>query len=181
MKEQTLSSKTIYSGKIINLRLEEVLLADGKTSTREIVEHPGAVAIIPVFANNDILLVRQYRKPVEQILYELPAGKLGKDEDPLACAQRELLEETGYSAREVTKIFDFYTTPGFSNEIMHIFLAQGLSSGSQNLDGDEFIQVERMPLNKLLAMVKNGEIKDAKTIIGILYLAKQKNGDLHDK
>lgn len=170
MLEKTLSSQLIYQGKIINLRLDEVVLPNGKKSTREIVEHPGAVAVVPLTDNGEVFMVKQFRKAVDKVLYEIPAGKLEKGEDPYRCAQRELLEETGLVAEELLKLGEFFTTPGFSNEVMYLFLARGLKTDRQNLDGDEFIEIEKIPLDKLVDMIKSGQILDAKTIIGLLWL-----------
>ncbi|WP_423055318.1 NUDIX hydrolase [Zhaonella formicivorans] len=173
MEEQTIHSKTVFRGKVVSLRLEEVQLPDGRTTTREIVEHPGAVAVIPLLNSGEIAMVKQYRKPVGKVLYELPAGKLERGEEPLNCARRELLEETGLTASQITKLLEFYTTPGFSDEVMHLYLATGLEQGEQRLDSDEFLQLERFPLATLLKMVREGQIQDAKTIIGLLWLANK--------
>lgn len=173
MREKTLASQTIYQGKIVTLRIDEVGLPNGKRSTREIVEHPGAVAVVPLLDSGEVVMVKQFRKPVERLLYEIPAGKLEKGENPLLCAQRELLEETGLEAKKWIKLCQFYTTPGFSNEIMHLFLARELVVGPSNLEDDEFLEVERIPLEKLANMLKEGKIQDAKTIIGLLWLLGQ--------
>lgn len=166
--EATVNTQYIFSGKILKLRLDEVELPDGKYSTREIVEHPGAVAIIPIDEDKNVIMVRQYRKPVEEVLLEIPAGKLEANEDVHTCAQRELLEETGYKAEKMIHIMEFYTTPGFSNEKMSLFLALGLEAAESKADEDEFIKREKIPLDKAIEMIKNGEIKDAKTIVGLL-------------
>ncbi|MCF6096705.1 NUDIX hydrolase [Thermovorax subterraneus] len=166
--EATINTKYIFSGKILKLRLDEVKLPDGKFSTREIVEHPGAVAIVPIDEDKNVIMVRQYRKPVEEMLLEIPAGKLEVNEDVKICAQRELLEETGYKAKKLIHIMDFYTTPGFSNEKMSLFLAFGLEEAESKADEDEFIKKEKIPIEKAMDMVKNGEIKDAKTMVGLL-------------
>lgn len=176
--ETTINTKQIFSGKILKLRLDEVKLPNGKHSTREIVEHPGAVAIVPLDDDRNVIMVRQYRKPVEEVLLEIPAGKLEKNEDINLCAQRELLEETGYKAKNLIHIMDFYTSPGFSNEKMALFIAAGLEESVGRPDEDEIIKKERIPLEKALDMVKNGEIKDAKTIVGLLVSQFYFQGDL---
>lgn len=167
--EKTISSQRIYEGTIIKLRVDQVGLPDGKMAKREIVEHPGAVAIVALTVDRELVMVRQYRKPVEKELLEIPAGKLNKGEDPCKCAQRELIEETGYQAGQMQLINRYYTTPGFSDEVMHFFLATDLQECQQAPDEDEFIEVERVPLLKAQELVDAGQIEDAKTIIGVLF------------
>lgn len=168
--EKTLSSRKIFSGKVLDLRVDEVLLPNGKKSTREIVEHNGAVAIIAINENNEVVMVKQYRKPIESAILEIPAGKMESGEDAETTAQRELMEEVGYCAGNMIHLLDFYTTPGFSNEKMHIFLATELKSKKRPADDDENIQITTMPLEEALKKAYNGEIKDAKTIIGLLVV-----------
>jgi len=176
MEEITKSSQTIFKGKIINLRIDEVILPNGKISTREVVEHPGAVVIIPCLKDK-IVVLRQYRKPVEEVLFELPAGKIEQGEDPLKSAARELFEETGYQAEKLIKLTTFYTSPGFSNEIMHLFLAQELHMEHQQLDQDEFLEVGLYSLDELISMILENKIKDAKTIVGLFWLKMFKAGE----
>lgn len=166
--ENTISSRLIYSGKILTLRLDEVKLPNGKTSTREIVEHPGAVAIVALNEKNEVLMVRQFRKPVEEELLELPAGKLEKGEQPEICAQRELMEETGFFARSLRYITAFYTSPGFSSERMYLYLARDLENNTKLADEDEFIDLKIIPLEQAVRKIYDGEIRDAKTISGLL-------------
>lgn len=166
--EKTLKSKKIYEGKMIDLRVDTVELPGAKHATREIVEHPGAVAIIPITEEGKIIMIKQFRKPVNEVLLELPAGKLDKNEDPLLCAARELKEETGYEAENIKFLFEFYTSPGFSNEIMYLYVATHLTAGEAVPDEGEYIEMESHTLEKLLYMVHKGEIKDSKTIIGIM-------------
>lgn len=166
--ETTLNSKTVFSGRILNLRIEEVRLPNGKTSTREIVDHPGAVAVVAMNEKKEVLMVRQFRKPVESVLLEIPAGKLEKGEDKEECAQRELMEETGFFARDLRHLTDFYTSPGFSSEIMHLFLARDLESKPKEADEDEYIQMEEVPFEEAIEKVYTGQIRDAKTIVGLL-------------
>ncbi|MTI48177.1 NUDIX hydrolase [Sporosalibacterium faouarense] len=169
-EEKTMKSEKIYEGRIINLRLDTVELPDKKYTKREIVEHPGAVAIIPVTEDNEVVLVKQYRKAVESELLEIPAGKVEIGENPVTCAVRELKEETGYSAKEIQFLFEFYTSPGFSNEKLHLFLAKGLSEGEAEPENDEYIEVCKIKLESLVEMINNGELLDSKTVVGVLTL-----------
>jgi len=166
--EKTIKSEMIFKGRIINLRLDTVHLPNGAQSTREIVEHPGGVGIIPINEKNEVLMVRQFRKPVEDICLEIPAGKLNYGEDPYACGLRELEEETGYKAKKVESLGSFYSTPGFSNEVLYLYMATGLYKGELKPDEDEFVEVEAIPLETLYEMVMKGDIRDAKSIIAIL-------------
>ncbi len=172
--ERTLDSKEIYKGRVINLKVDTVELAGGNISTREIVEHPGAVCIIPVKKDGKIVFVSQYRKPVEKTLIELPAGKLEDGEDPETCAVRELEEETGYSAGKIEYLFSFYTSPGFSNEILHLFMATYLTPGEANPDEDEKVEVMELDIDKAVKMIAEGSIRDSKTIIGVLALLNRR-------
>ena len=167
-KELLISSKKIYQGRIINLRVDEVSLPDGKTTSREVVEHAGAVAVVPVNEKGELLLVRQYRYAAGKTLLEIPAGKLEPEEDCFSCAERELLEETGYEAGNLRRLISFYSTPGFTNEQIHLYLATDLTLKKQNLDEDEFIDVEAVSLKQALKMALSGEICDAKSVAGIL-------------
>lgn len=169
MMEKTISSKRIHEGKIINLRVDEVLLPNNKTSTREIIEHNGAVAMIAVNEKKQLLMVKQYRKAVEKVLIEIPAGKLELNENPEECAIRELIEETGYKPNRITKMLDISTSPGFCTEIIHIYLAEDLEDAYLQCDDDEFIEVIKINIDEAVAMIKNGEITDSKTIVGLLY------------
>ncbi|MCL6610034.1 MAG: NUDIX hydrolase [Peptococcaceae bacterium] len=171
--EKKLSSETVYRGKIINLRVDRVELPNGLSTEREVVEHGGAVAVVPVDENNEVIMVSQYRHPAGKVLLEVPAGRLEEGEDPAACAARELREETGYEAREMRLLFSFYTTPGFTNEVICLYLARGLVYRGGSPDEDEFIRLRRVPLEKALEMVCRGEICDAKSIIGILAAGRE--------
>ncbi|HOC09917.1 MAG TPA: NUDIX hydrolase [Bacillota bacterium] len=168
--EKTLESKRVYEGRIINLRLDSVSLENGNTAMREVVEHPGAVGIVALKENGDIVMVKQYRKAVEQVLLELPAGKLEQGENPLDCAARELTEETGYTAGDLRYLVSFYTSPGFSNEVMHMFLATDLKEGKNDPDDDEMVETVEISRDRAMDMILKGEIKDGKTIAGILLL-----------
>ncbi|MGB9729786.1 MAG: NUDIX hydrolase [Thermoprotei archaeon] len=172
-KEHVVSSRIIYKGKVINLRLDEIISENGFGYIKEIVEHPGAVAILAFLDDNTILMVKQYRRAVDKILLELPAGTLKIGETPEQCAARELEEETGYKARKIEKLGAFYLAPGYSNEILHVFIAKELEKSQQKLEIDEDIRVEKIGIKELLTMINNGEIKDAKTIASIfLFLNK---------
>ena len=146
------SSKTIFEGKIVKVRVDTVELPNGKESTRECIEHPGAVAVIAQDNQNRICLVRQYRYPVSQQLLEIPAGKLSPGEDPLECARRELLEETGIVAKSWEKLYCYYSTPGFTDEIMHLYLATDLTRGASQPDEDEFLEARMIFTRRLLKM-----------------------------
>ncbi len=160
-----------YSGKIIDLTVDHIVYPSGNETIREIIEHPGGAVALCVFENNDILLVKQYRHPFGKEVIELPAGKLDKNEDPLVCAQRELREETGYGAKQWTKLTSMLATPGFCNEILHIYLAQDIflhESGNALEEGEVSIQVIRIQMSEAIAMIDREEIIDGKTIAGIL-------------
>lgn len=166
--EQLISSKIIYQGKILNLKVDTVKLSNGSEASREVVEHSGAVAIVALTEQDEVLLVRQYRHAVGRVMLEIPAGKLEPGEQPEKCALRELSEETGYQARDLQLFFRFFSTPGFATEEMYLYLARGLTCQEQHPDDDEFIEIIRVPLQEVNKMIWRGEICDAKTIIGIL-------------
>jgi len=168
-KEETISSREIFKGRIIQLKVDTVRLPNARESTREIVEHAGAVAIIALDEEEHIIMVRQYRKPVEQVLLEIPAGTLEAEEDPLDCARRELREETGLTADHWQKILSYYSAPGFCNEQLHLYLASGLHEGQDDTDEDEFVEMIRLPLQDAYQMIFTGEIQDGKSIIGVQY------------
>ena len=168
-REKTLSSTYIFRGKIINLRQDKVKLPDGRETIREIVEHPGAVVVLALTNDKKIVMIRQFRKPADEVLWELPAGKIELGEDLKNCALRELEEETGYYPRKIKKLITFFSTPGFCDEKLTLFLAEDLEKRNKNEDADEFIEVELIKPNKVLKLVQKNIIKDAKTIIGILY------------
>lgn len=170
-KEITVNSEKIFEGKIINLRVDTVELPNKKYAKREIVEHKGAAAIVAI-DNDEIILIKQYRKAVEDFLYEIPAGKLELNEDPLNCASRELIEETGYCANRIEKLTEFYTCPGFSNEKIHLYKATELKQVGNNLDEDEFIEVVKVSIDEAKEMINQNKILDAKTQIAILYINK---------
>lgn len=171
--EKKISSENIFDGVLLHVRRDEVELPNGHKSVREWIEHPGASSVIPLLPDNQIILVKQYRYPVGQVTLEVPAGKLdAKGEDPLICAERELSEETGYTAGKIWKLTTIATTVGFSNELIHLYAATDLTKGEQHPDDDEFINVVKIPLTAALQLVETGKIVDAKSIISILLLAK---------
>ena len=172
MHEKTLNSARLYEGKIINLRVDTVELPDKKYSKREIVEHAGAAAVVPLTMDGQVILVKQFRKPLEEIILEIPAGRLETKESPEKCALRELAEETGYSGGSLEKLISFYPSPGFSTEVIHIFIARDLTEGNAKPDEDEYLEVMKFPLEEALKMVEAGIIKDSKTIIGLLMASK---------
>jgi ADP-ribose pyrophosphatase len=169
--EMRLSSKRIFEGKVLNLRVDEVQLDSGTIATREIVEHRGAAAIVPLLDGGDVILVRQYRYPVGSELLEIPAGTLQPNEDPRDCAIRELEEETGYRCDEITKIAECLVAPGYSTEKIHIYLARGLMKTQTHMDEDEDISSERCQLNEALEKIRTGEIRDAKSMVGLQVAA----------
>lgn len=170
LQEEPIRAKRIFEGKVINLRIDTVRLPNGKEAEREIVEHPGAVAIVPILSDGRVIMVRQYRHPAGKILLEIPAGKLDKGEDPEHCALRELEEETGYYCQELRHLTSTWTTPGFSNEMIHIYSATNLEATSQKLDEDEFLSIEIYTPEDVRCLIRDGTICDSKTLVG-LYLA----------
>jgi ADP-ribose pyrophosphatase len=181
--QKTIKSERLYHGRIIDLIIEDVEDTRGDIRKREIVSHPGGSVIVPLFANGDVILVRQYRYPHKKFILELPAGKLEPNEDPLIAAQRELQEETGYTADKYEKLTTMFTTPGFCNEVLHIYLATSLkkSEQGQNLDeGEQSLTVEYFPLSTVVEMIIRGEIGDSKTIAGILLTERKLKSMIHE-
>lgn len=166
--ERTLESEYIYKGKIINLRKDKVSLPSGKKAYREIVEHNGGVGIVAVNDKGEIIMVKQYRKPLDKVLLEIPAGKLEKGEEPINCGIRELEEETGYKPLDMKLINVIYTSPGFSNERLYIFFCNKMIKTKTNFDEDEIIEIEYIPYEKALEMIYENKIRDSKTVTGIL-------------
>ncbi len=170
--EKRISGNTVYSGIIVNVRRDEAELVNGKVVDREIVEHPGGVTVLPVDDNGIAWCVRQFRYPFGRDMLEAPAGKLEIGEDHRLCAERELSEETGLSSDELIYLGPCCTSPGFSTEVLHIYLALGLHEGEMHLDEDEFLNVERYSLTELTDMIMSGEIDDAKTVVAVLKAKK---------
>ncbi|MDD4495757.1 MAG: NUDIX hydrolase [Eubacteriales bacterium] len=173
--EKTLSKKEIFKGNIINIEQLTVELPNGKIATRDMVVHPGASVVIPISSSNEIYMVRQYRTPIGQESLEAPAGKIDAGENPYDCAKRELKEETGLDAEKIEHIISVHSTPGFSNEVLHIFIAMDLSEGNSCADPDEFISCEKYTIKQLIDMIYSHKITDAKTIIGIFLAERQMN------
>lgn len=172
MEEKTMKTEKIYDGKVVNLRVDTVELPDKKYSKREIVEHPGAVGIIAITDQEELIIVKQYRKPVEKFLLEIPAGKLELNEEPRETGIRELKEETGYEPGNLEYVFEFYPSPGITTEKIHLFIATDLRPGERQLDDGEFVEVEKIAIKELKRKLKRGEILDSKTVIAI-YLAEE--------
>ena len=166
--EQKNYSEKVFSGELLHVYKDEAILPNTSAGRREWIEHPGACAVVPVFSNGDCVLIQQFRYPVQQLFWEVPAGKIDPDEDPLSTASRELGEETGYCAEEWTYIGHFYPAVGYADEIIHIYLAEGLIQGEQNMDKDEFLSVYRVSFDEAISMIHSGEINDAKTIASII-------------
>jgi len=167
-REACISSRRVYNGRIVALRVDEVELPNGRHTVREVLEHPGAVAIVPVDDDGQVVLVRQFRYATGQSLLEIPAGTLTRGEDPIKAAERELREETGLEAERVSLLAEFYPSPGVSTEYMWVFLAQGLRPADGHSEEDEFIEVVRQPLLAVRGLIDSRQIRDAKSIIGLL-------------
>ncbi|WP_047985370.1 NUDIX domain-containing protein [Ornithinibacillus californiensis] len=174
-EEKTINTVKIFDGKVVKLQVDEVTLPNGKQSTREIIKHPGAVAVIPMTKEGKIVLVEQFRKPLEKSIVEIPAGKLEPGEDPQETAVRELEEETGYTTKSLTKLTSFYSSPGFADEIMHIYVAKELEKlvEAPSMDEDEFVEILEVTLEEAKQMVEELRIHDAKTNYAVLYLEMQ--------
>jgi len=171
LTETTLDTKRIHQGKVINLRVDTVRLPDGKVSTREVVEHRGAVAIVPMLDAETVILVRQFRTAANRVLLEIPAGSMNVGEEPDACVRREIVEETSYAAGEIERLFSAFVAPGYSQEVIHTYLATQLTPQPGKGDDDEFIDIVKMPLDEALDLIATGGIEDGKTIAGLLYVA----------
>jgi ADP-ribose pyrophosphatase len=167
--------KTIFTGKVVTLNLETVTLPNGATVELEVVRHPGAAAIVPMKDERTVILIRQFRLAAGGFIYEIPAGKLFPGEDPRLCAERELEEEIGYRAGDIERLETFFTAPGFTDEVMHLFTATHLTKTAQKLDHDEVLEVVEMPLEQAIARIRDGTIRDAKTIVGLqsVYLRQR--------
>lgn len=168
-EEIATGSERLYEGRILKLRLDTVLLPNGKTSKREIVEHRGAVAMVPMLDRDTVILVRQYRRAAGRSLLEIPAGTLDPNEEVEACAKRELAEEINYAAGRMTKLFRSFMAPGYSTEVIHTFLALDLTPTAGHTDEDEFLEILPTPFAEALNMIQTGAIIDAKSISGLLY------------
>jgi len=166
-EETLLSTKRVYSGKVLKLDLDTVALPNGRTTELEILRHPGASAVVPLKEDGRVVLIRQLRHATGGFIYEIPAGKLDPQEDPRDCATRELEEEIGYCAGHLELLTSIWTAPGFTDEVIHIFLGTKLEVGKQNLDQDEVLEIVEWPLEEAISKIQDGTIRDAKTIIGL--------------
>ena len=173
LSETTASSEDIFNGIVLHVKRDTVTLSNGGSAIREVIRHIGAVCVIPITENNEVIMERQYRYPLDKVILEIPAGKLdAPDEDRLSAIKRELREETGYSADEWTEIGDFHPAPAYSDEYITMYLARGLHKGKRDLDDDEFLDVYAIPLADLVKDVMEGRISDAKTQVCILKAAR---------
>ena len=168
LTEKPIAQQYIFKGKIINLRVDDALLPNGKRAKREVVEHPGGVCVAALTEKNELLFVEQFRYPYSEVVLELPAGKLEYGEDPLEAGKRELQEETGAAAKDYRSLGKLYPTPGYCGEIIHLYLATDLTFSAQHPDDDEFLELRRIPLAEAFQMVMENKIADAKTQVGIL-------------
>jgi len=174
MNETVVSSKRIYEGKVVNLRVDTVILPNGKEAKREIVEHSGAIAAVPLLDNGSVMLVRQYRQAASGPLLEIPAGGVNSGEDIDDCVRRELMEEIGLAPGEVQRLFSMFVAPGYSCEQIHVYLARDFAKKKTKGDDDEFINTEILTLDEALAKIDDGEIRDAKSIAGLLYVYRMR-------
>lgn len=170
LREICLDSQQVYKGSFLSVRKDTVRLPSGKTAQREYIVHPGAVVIVALLDDGRVVMERQYRHPMGRVMLELPAGKLDAGEDPLRCGQRELLEETGYRARRWARAGQMHNAIAYSDEVIHIYFAQGLEQASPSLDDGEFLEVYLQPAQDLFAAIRRGDITDAKTITALHWL-----------
>ncbi len=168
LKEKFIRNLKHVAGKAVHFRIDEVRLPNGKRASREYLDHPGAVAVLAFPSPGKILMVKQFRHPVREVTWEIPAGKLAKGENPLACVKRELEEETGFKAGRIKRLISFWPTAAFANEVIHIYIATKLTKGVFNPDEDEFLGCEVWPVAKALRAIRSGKIKDSKTLIAVL-------------
>jgi len=174
--ERRLKSESVYDGHFLKVRRDEIRLPSGQTAQREYIVHPGAVMIVPIADDGQLVIERQHRYPLDRVLLEFPAGKLDPDETTLHCAQRELREETGFQAREWAYAGRLHNAPAYSNEFIEIWFARGLVAGAQQLDDGEFIEVHAMAEAALFALAASGELTDAKTLVALLKLQQWRSG-----
>lgn len=170
LRERGLTQESVFRGNLLRIRVDTVCLPNGEIANREIIEHPGAAAVVALTKDDRVVLVRQYRYPIDAITLELPCGKLDFGEDATECARRELKEETGCEAAALIYLGKTYPTPGCSNEVIHLYAARDFAMGESGGDADEFVEVEQVPLAEAIAMIHRGAITDGKTIIGLLWV-----------
>jgi len=170
-----MQTKRIYTGIVVNLNVDTVTLPNGLTVDLEVVRHPGAAAVVPLKDDGTVVLIRQFRHAAGGFIYEIPAGKLSPGEEPVACAARELEEEIGYRAGSFELLSSIFTAPGFTDEVIHVYKATGLTKGLQHLERDEVLEIIEMPLSEAIAMIQSGAIRDAKTMVGLqaVYLQRK--------
>jgi ADP-ribose pyrophosphatase len=169
------SSRRVFSGRVLDLDVDTVRFPDGSVGDLEMIRHPGASAVVPFVndprgADPEVLLIRQFRHAAERYVWEIPAGRLEPGEAPEACARRELEEEAGVTAGELRRLTTIYTTPGFTDERIHLFLASGLGEGTERREADEFLEVHRMPWSRVLRLIEQGEVEDGKTLVALMFV-----------
>ena len=176
MTKAQVGTRRVYTGRVLNLDIDTVAFPNGSVGELEIIRHSGASAVVPFLSDPSgedpqVLLLRQYRYAADEVLYEVPAGRLDPGEDPADCARRELMEETGCSAQTIVHLYTMYTTPGFTDEKIYVYMASGLTQGKTSHEADEFITVEAVTLSRALGLIQEGVIKDAKTALSLLFAA----------
>ena len=176
MNDARIASRRVYTGRVFNFDVDQVRFPDGSTGELEIIRHPGASAVVPFLSDPrgddpQVLLIKQYRYAADGYLYEVAAGRLEPGESPIECARRELREETGCEAEALTPLMSLFTTPGFTDEIIHLFIATGITRGPARTEADQFLTVEAMSLSHAMGLIQRGEIRDAKTVVTLLYAA----------
>ncbi|MBA5689315.1 NUDIX domain-containing protein [Rugamonas apoptosis] len=176
LKEIRVGGELVYDGKFLKVQKDQVALPDGQHTAREYIRHPGAVVILPVLDDGSVLMERQFRYPLDQVFIEFPAGKIDPGEDPLACAKRELEEETGYTAKDWQFVSVIHNAIAYSDEHLDLYLARGLKAGAAKLDEGEFLETFTATIDELLDWVRSGKITDVKTVIGVFWLDKLRSG-----
>lgn len=176
LRETKKDTTQVYDGYFLKVQCDTVTLPDGKEAVREYIRHPGAVAVLPLFDDGTVLMERQFRYPLNRVFIEFPAGKIDPGEAELACAKRELLEETGYTATDWQYVCTIHNAIAYADERLVLFVARGLKEGERKLDEGEFLDIYRAPLSELVEQVRNGQITDVKTVIGIYWLEKLASG-----
>jgi len=173
LRERLIASKTVFEGRLISVSVDEVELTNGRRTRREVVHHPGAAAVVPMLPDGRVVMIRQYRHATGSVLYELPAGICNPGEAPEECARRELGEEVGYQAEEMERLFSVYLSPGYSSELIHVFLARGLRPVEAEADADEQVAPVALPLETVVGMIARGEVQNAAAVCGVLAAAQR--------